>query len=143
MILITLLLSAATVLGRPGAVQEYPVECTASTDGFPVFIPHPTNCTLYYQCQGDWPILMECAPPLYFDPSLDVCNYPDLVDCQQPTTEEPEVSTTESDDSTSTNAEQEMSTSTLKTTTSQIITEDPILNTTSTEWKPPTITTGS
>merc|ERR1712107_307253 len=88
------------VLSRPGSIKEYPVECPESTDGFPVFLPHPTDCTKYYECQGDWPILMECAPPLYFDPSISVCNWPNMVDCQQPTTEEPATTTTASSNST-------------------------------------------
>jgi len=46
------------------------------------YVPHPTDCSLFYQCNGDIPILMECPDGLYFDPSLNVCNWPDLVDCQ-------------------------------------------------------------
>ena len=55
------------------------VECPEA--GAP-FVPHPTNCSLYYQCNGDLPILMECPDGLFFDTSLNVCNWPDLVDCQ-------------------------------------------------------------
>ena len=55
------------------------VECPE--DGAP-FVPHPTNCSLYYQCNGDLPILMDCPDGLYFDPQLNVCNWPDQVDCQ-------------------------------------------------------------
>ena len=65
------------------------VVCPESTDGMPVFLPNPEDCTKYYECQGDWAIPMDCAPPLFFDPSLDVCNWPSEVDCQQPATEEP------------------------------------------------------
>merc|ERR1711973_591453 len=78
-----------SLAGARPRVQEYPVECPESTDGFPVFLPHESNCTLYYECQGDWPILMECAPPLYFDPTIDICNYPSEVDCVMPTSEAP------------------------------------------------------
>jgi hypothetical protein len=57
------------------------VECHESTDGFPVFIPHQSDCTKYYECNGDWPVEMDCPPPLKFDSSLNVCNWPHLVEC--------------------------------------------------------------
>merc|ERR1719300_701054 len=67
----------------PTTTTDVPaVECPESVDGFPVFVPHPTDCPKYYECQKDWPILMECAPPLYFDPSISACNWPSQVDCQ-------------------------------------------------------------
>jgi len=58
------------------------IQCPESTDGFPVYVAHPTDCTKFYECHDEEPILMECAPPLYFDPKIDVCNYPELVDCK-------------------------------------------------------------
>ena len=84
-----LLFTAASVLGRPGpgGLREE-VVCPPSTDGFPVFLPDPTDCTKYYECQGDWAISMDCAPPLFFDPALSICNWPNMVECQQQTTEE-------------------------------------------------------
>merc|ERR1719187_3166515 len=66
----------------PSTTSGVSVVCPPSEDGFPVFVPHPTDCTKYYECQKDWPILMECAPPLYFDPSISACNWPSQVDCQ-------------------------------------------------------------
>merc|ERR1711962_211194 len=71
-----------TTTDVPPTTTGVPVECPESVDGFPVFVPHPTDCTKYYECQKDWPILMECAPPLYFDPSISACNWPSQVDCQ-------------------------------------------------------------
>jgi len=98
--------------------ENITIVCPESTDGFPIFLPHPSNCSLYYECQGVWPILMECAPPLYFDPKIDICNYPSEVDCVMPTTSKPEVSTTE-DPAVDT------------TTAALVTTEEPIFNTTS------------
>jgi len=60
------------------------IQCPESTDGFPVYVAHPTDCTKFYECHDEEPILMECAPPLYFDPRIDVCNYQELVDCKMP-----------------------------------------------------------
>ena len=60
-------------------IEASEVECP---DGGAPFVPHPTDCSLYYQCNGDLPILMDCPDGLYFDPQLNVCNWPDQVDCQ-------------------------------------------------------------
>jgi len=84
-----LLASLAVVHCRPGVPAELPVQCPQNSGDFPVFLPHPTDCTKYYECQDDWPILMDCAPPLYFDAKLDVCNWPNLVDCVTSTSEAP------------------------------------------------------
>merc|ERR1711872_921538 len=58
------------------------IECVDDF-GYMSFIPHPTDCTKYYVCNGfsTTPVLMTCAPPLYFDPSINVCNYPEQVQC--------------------------------------------------------------
>jgi len=79
------LAEAKPLNGRSVSVED--VVCTESTDGFPVFIPHPSECNLYYMCAGLTPVLMSCPGELFFDPSLNVCNWPDQVDCQ-PQTEE-------------------------------------------------------
>merc|ERR1712107_942342 len=57
------------------------VVCYESEDGMTVFIPHPSDCGLYYVCVGLNPVLMSCPGGLFFDPSLNVCNWPELVDC--------------------------------------------------------------
>jgi len=95
------------------------VECpdTVEVDGLPVFVPHPTDCGLYYQCVGSWPVLMECPPGLYFDPTLNVCNWPDNVDCQ-PQTEAPET-TTEAEQETTTETEEETTTEAEEETTTE------------------------
>merc|ERR1712121_594158 len=80
-------------LAKP-LVKTPTVVCPPSEDGLPVFIPHPTNCGLYYECQGDWPILLSCPGDLYFDPVLNVCNYQWAVDCTSKTSTAPAQSTT-------------------------------------------------
>ena len=73
------------VCGSPDeAVEEesdFDVVCHESDDGFPVFVPHPTACSLFYQCVELTPVLMECPDDLYFDTNLNVCNWPQYVDC--------------------------------------------------------------
>jgi len=63
--------------------QDYTVVCPPNPDPDigSVFVPHPHDCTKYYECQGTWPILLECPHELYFDPVLNVCNWPEEVDC--------------------------------------------------------------
>ena len=57
------------------------VECPPSTDGQSVFLPYPYDCTKYYHCVGDVPILRECPADLHFDTSVDACNFPALAGC--------------------------------------------------------------
>merc|ERR1712243_164980 len=78
--------NAKPFFGRSATLDD--VICTESVDGYPVFIPHPTECNLYYMCAGLTPVLMSCPGELFFDPSLNVCNWPDQVDCQAQTEEE-------------------------------------------------------
>ena len=120
------------------SIQSHPllhgqgeVQCpdTVEVDGLPVFVPHPTDCGLYYQCVGSWPVLMECPPGLYFDPTLNVCNWPDNVDCQpqtdvpDTTTEAEEETTTEAENETTTEVEEETTTEAEEETTTEIAEE--------------------
>jgi len=93
--------------------QDFDVVCPESQDGYSVFVPHPTDCTLYYQCFGTSPILMSCPEGLFFDSTLDVCNWPDQVDCKQQT-DAPETTTTEEE---TTTVEEETTTAEVETTT--------------------------
>ena len=55
--------------------------CTESEDGLAVFVPHPRDCGLYYECDGTTPVLMECPPGLYWDQRENVCNWPQDSGC--------------------------------------------------------------
>merc|ERR1719158_1271134 len=93
-----------------------PVECPESTDGFSVFIPHPFDCSKYYHCKGDVPILQECPANLHFDTSINVCNYPEVAGCTPSTTESSPVAT--SDDSEST--EEPLTTNSITNSTTEV-----------------------
>jgi len=71
--------------GQRGDFPDFDVVCHESEDGFPVYVPHPTQCNLYYQCVGLTPFLLYCPGELFFDPILNVCNWPDQVDCESQT----------------------------------------------------------
>ena len=73
--------------------STFNVVCPESEDGYSVYIPHPTDCGLYYQCVGTHPSLLSCPDGLYFDTNLNVCNWPQFVDCQNKETDNPETTT--------------------------------------------------
>merc|ERR1711971_725566 len=99
----------AMTQAHPWAREQPNVVCPQSVDvdGNSVFVPHPTDCGLYYQCVGLQPVLMSCPPGLWWDTSLNVCNWPEAVDCS-PATQAPE--TTETEEETTTEAEVETTT---------------------------------
>ncbi|KAG4069830.1 hypothetical protein HA402_006845 [Bradysia odoriphaga] len=46
--------------------------------------PHPTECTLFYQCSPNGTyILHTCPPDLHFSPILNVCDFPDEAGCSK------------------------------------------------------------
>merc|ERR1711915_1072742 len=78
-----------------GDFPDFDVVCHKSEDGYAVYVPHPTQCNLYYQCVGLTPILLHCPGELFFDPILNVCNWPNQVDCESQETGEQESTTAE------------------------------------------------
>jgi len=103
------------IKGKKGDFPDFDVVCYESEDGLAVYVPHPTQCNLYYQCVGLTPFLLHCPGELFFDPTLNVCNWPDQVDCESQT----EKITTEA----TTIMEQETSTTAGETTTTEVNTE--------------------
>merc|ERR1712218_60649 len=61
--------------------NNFDVVCRESEDGYAVFVTHPYDCSLYYECVGLTPVLMSCPAGLYFDSRINVCNWPEYVDC--------------------------------------------------------------
>ena len=56
------------------------ITCPENTDdGFPAFVPSPDSCEQYYICVHGEPSLQNCPEGLWFDPSVNVCNWPDQV----------------------------------------------------------------
>merc|ERR1712066_167189 len=86
---VTVILSmlAVAALGKSlNKDMEFDVGCHGSQDGLAVYVPHPYDCSLYFQCVGLSPTLMSCPPGLYFDPTITVCNWPEFVDCHNSST---------------------------------------------------------
>ena len=77
-----------TVLGKSlRKDKNFDVVCHESEDGYAVFVPHPYDCSLYYECVDLTPVLMSCPAGLFFDSRIDVCNWPENVDCDKSKTE--------------------------------------------------------
>jgi len=112
---IFVLANSKPYLGRND--PDFGVICPESEDGYAVYVPHPTECNLYYECVGLTPVLLSCPGDLFFDPALNVCNWPDQVDCH-PKTEAPETTTTTTEKE-STTAEEETTTAEEETTTAE------------------------
>merc|ERR1712110_1007929 len=74
--------------------NNFDAVCHESEDGYAVFVPHPYDCSLYYECRGRTPVLMSCPAGLYFDSRINVCNWPEYVDCDESTTSTTTTTTT-------------------------------------------------
>merc|ERR1712066_231167 len=75
--------SGSTNSTQAGRADE--VEAICYESDYAVFLPHPYDCSLYYECVGLTPVLMSCPPGLYFDYDTTytkVCNWPEYVRCE-------------------------------------------------------------
>ena len=55
---------------------------TCPQGGVDGFFPSPTNCSEYYVCHSGIAYLMACPTYLYFDATINVCNWAYLVNCE-------------------------------------------------------------
>merc|ERR1712154_723702 len=102
---------------QAGRSVQFDVICHESEDGFPVFLPHPHNCSLYYECVDLTPWLMSCPPGLYFDSKIDSCNWPEYVKCEESTTTSASTTTSPTSTTTTSNSTTTTTTSSTSTTT--------------------------
>lgn len=56
-------------------------ECPTVDGEYVTLLPHKSDCTKFFQCNEGTPIVKECYPGLHFNPTLLVCDYPDLAGC--------------------------------------------------------------
>jgi len=54
--------------------------CPDVDEGKNMYIPSLTNCMEYFHCVHGVPIMMKCPDNLFWDPSKEICNWPDLID---------------------------------------------------------------
>ena len=74
-------------------IAAWKVDCNGFPDG--TFLPHPTDCSKYFECDHNiaWPF--QCANETWFDTTINSCNWPDQVECNitTPTTNFPTTTT--------------------------------------------------
>merc|ERR1711874_194744 len=75
--------TTTTTSSRVKRSANFDVVCHESEDSYAVFVPHPDDCSLYYECVDLTPVLMSCPAGLYFDSRIDVCNWPEYADCDK------------------------------------------------------------
>ncbi|CAH1800514.1 unnamed protein product, partial [Owenia fusiformis] len=45
------------------------------------YVPHPTDCSSFYQCSDSIPSLEQCISGLHFSPTLNTCDWPESAGC--------------------------------------------------------------
>ncbi|XP_047362139.1 chitin-binding domain protein cbd-1-like isoform X1 [Vespa velutina] len=63
----------------PGSIPDH---CPPDDSGNVVHLPHETNCSLFYKCNGGQKIVLQCPPGLNFNPTLQVCDLPEQANCK-------------------------------------------------------------
>ncbi|XP_068974765.1 peritrophin-1-like [Bombus flavifrons] len=53
-----------------------PPECPNDEEEDVALFPNPDDCSTYYSCIRDIPVLMQCNEGLEFNPELRVCDWP-------------------------------------------------------------------
>ncbi|CAK1593527.1 unnamed protein product [Parnassius mnemosyne] len=68
--------------GDPDMDTEDPLvtDCPSDFDQHKL-LPHETECNKFYQCVFGEKVERECAPGTYFNPKLEVCDWPRNVEC--------------------------------------------------------------
>ncbi|XP_065663763.1 uncharacterized protein LOC100214985 [Hydra vulgaris] len=66
-----------TTSGLP-TTKPSSVSCNGLSDGI---YPHPSDCTLFFECSGSIAYLKGCPPGLKYNAALKLCDWPDNVKC--------------------------------------------------------------
>ncbi|CAL4068136.1 unnamed protein product, partial [Meganyctiphanes norvegica] len=73
-------MDSALPTDRTYALSGFP-KCPANSESVLVLLPDPYDCGSYYMCAAQGPIHMLCPAGLYFNPDVQVCDYPQNVNC--------------------------------------------------------------
>jgi len=90
-------------------------------NGGSLTLPNPEDCSTFFTCYNELPVLTKCFPGLWFNPEIGVCDFPVNVDgsgCIPPTTTTQAVETTTQAVETTTEAV-ETTTEAVETTTEE------------------------
>ncbi|CAL4154179.1 unnamed protein product [Meganyctiphanes norvegica] len=61
--------------------EEISAKCPANDGANPTYFADPEDCSKFCECSGGTAYVHNCLPGLYFDATLNVCNWPVNVDC--------------------------------------------------------------
>ncbi|XP_033178854.1 peritrophin-1 isoform X3 [Bombus impatiens] len=67
---------ALTALLVAFASATPPPECPNEEEEDVALFPNPDDCSTYYSCIRETPVLMQCNEGLEFNPELRVCDWP-------------------------------------------------------------------
>ncbi|XP_018022216.1 zonadhesin [Hyalella azteca] len=70
-----------TVTTVETTVTTVPVECIPPCPSPEATYPNPRDCSSFFQCSNDEPLLMTCYPGLYFNPASGRCDFPENMEC--------------------------------------------------------------
>ncbi|MBD2518709.1 chitin binding domain-containing protein [Nostoc sp. FACHB-973] len=58
--------------------------CPPLVPEYTVHLPDSERCDSFYKCDYSGPVFFTCPAGLYFNPELEVCDWPQNVDCRTP-----------------------------------------------------------
>ena len=67
------------ITGEGSLLDPCGPECIHEING--AYFPHPQDCTKFYQCNHHIAHLHNCSAHLYFNPTLNVCDFPEAAGC--------------------------------------------------------------
>jgi len=80
-----LMTSSVIVLADSNKDSEISALCPPTNDPDPnawaIFFPNPADCDSYYVCNWGEGILMPCPAGLHFNPTTNVCDWPENAGC--------------------------------------------------------------
>ncbi|OXU25803.1 hypothetical protein TSAR_007966 [Trichomalopsis sarcophagae] len=71
--------SNAGCVSTPAPTSPIPIipgECPLVNGDYVVHLPHENKCAFFYKCDNGHKVLFECPDKLHFNPTLDVCDWP-------------------------------------------------------------------
>jgi len=68
---------ATTTTTTTVSVQANLPECSQGS----IYLPHPSDCSKFFHCSNGEAQEKECQAGLYFNPNINVCDFPINVDC--------------------------------------------------------------
>ena len=51
-------------------------------EGHDTYLPHPTDCTKFYQCVFGDAVELECPPGMHFSVKVKTCDWPVNAGCE-------------------------------------------------------------